>query len=66
MTTRELVDQYFSENKYGPHVRSRAGMLASEAYQLGIETANKIADLARQMPGLKYEPATEQTEPEEK
>lgn len=50
MTTQELVDQYFSENLYGSRVRSRAAMLASEAYELGIETANKIAELASHLP----------------
>ncbi len=43
--TMDLVDGHFSPNMYGPHVRSKAGMLAVAAYQRGVEHGRMIAEL---------------------
>ena len=47
--TMGLVDGYFSPYKYGPHVRSRAGMLAIESYRKGFEAGRQIAELAQEL-----------------
>ena len=44
--TMELVNEYFSPNEYGPHVRSRAGMLAFAAMQKGFLGGVQVAEMA--------------------
>jgi hypothetical protein len=44
-----LAEQYFSPNKYGPHIQCRAHMLAIEAYNAGLQDGQKVAELAQRI-----------------